>query len=98
MEIKMPYEEIQRTVQRAHTVNMENRETMSLTGVEDVSGFDENVVVLSTQLGDLTVRGSELHIDKIDLNSGELELRGKIQELTYDEPRQSGGLWHKLFG
>lgn len=94
----MAYEEVQRTAQQKHTVNIENRETMSLTGVEDVSGFDENVVVLTTQLGDLTVRGSELHIDKIDLSSGELELRGRIQEMSYDEPRQSGGLWHKLFG
>ena len=94
----MAYEEVQKAVQRAHGLNMENREKLSLTGVTDVSGFDENVVVLTTGMGDLTVRGSTLHIEKIDLDAGELEVKGKIQELSYDEPKQSSSLWSKLFG
>lgn len=94
----MPYEEIQRVQPREHGLSMENREKMSVTGVEDVSGFDENMVVLTTGLGDLTVRGEGLHIERIDLDAGQLELRGKIQELSYDEPARSGSVWSKLFG
>lgn len=94
----MPYEEGQRIPERAHSLSLENRSRMSLTGVEDVSGFDENLIVLSTGQGDLTVRGQELHIEKIDLDSGQLEVRGHIQELSYDEPLKGGTLWSRLFG
>lgn len=81
-----------------HSLNMENREKLSLSGVEDVSGFDESLVVLSTGLGQLTIRGEELHIGRIDLDSGSLELSGRIQELSYDEPAPSRSLWARLFG
>ena len=83
---------------RTHALEMENREKLRLTGVSDVSGFDENLIVLSTALGALTVRGEALHIDRIDLDAGQLEVRGKIQELSYDEPAPSGSLWQRLFG
>ena len=82
---------------KSHALSMENRETLSLTGVDDVSGFDENGVVLSTALGALTVRGDDLHIDRIDLELGELELRGRIRELSYEEPSPTGSLWARLF-
>ena len=83
---------------KLHALSMENRETLSLTGVDDVSGFDESAVVLSTALGALTVRGEDLHIDRIDLELGELELRGRIRELSYEEPSPTGSLWSRLFG
>ena len=83
---------------KAHSLELDKREKLSLSGVEDVNGFDENTVVLLTSLGRLTVRGEELHIGRIDLDSGELELSGKIQELSYDELPERGSLWSRLFG
>ena len=77
---------------------MESREKLSVSGVDDVSGFDENLIVLTTGQGDLTIRGQGLHIDRIDLDAGQLEVRGHIQELSYDEPARSGSLWSRLFG
>lgn len=94
----MPYDEIQKTPARAHSLSMEAREKLSVNGVNDVSGFDENLIVLTTAQGDLTVRGQGLHIDRIDLDAGQLEVRGHIQELSYDEPAKAGGLWSRLFG
>lgn len=94
----MAYEETPRLPPREHSLTLNARERMSLSGVEDVSGFDESAVVLTTSLGELTVRGEGLHIEKIDLDAGQLELRGKIQELSYDEPAQGGSLWSRIFG
>ena len=85
-------------MQRSHTLSMENRDKLSLTGVEDVSGFDESLVVLTTSMGELTVRGEGLHIERIDLDSGQLEVRGKVQELSYDERAPKSTLWSRLFG
>ena len=94
----MPYEEIPQMPERCHSLRLEGRTKLSITGVVDVSGFDESMVVLSTGQGDLCIRGQELHIEKIDLDAGQLELRGHIQELSYDEPAVSGSLWTRLFG
>ena len=94
----MAYEQIQKAAARAHRLSMENREKLSLGGVEDVSGFDENLIVLTTSQGQLAIRGEELHIDRIDLDAGQLEVRGHVQELSYDEPVRAGSLWSRLFG
>ena len=94
----MAYEQAQKPAPKEHTLNMLNREKLSLTGVADVSGFDENVIVLVTSLGPLTVRGEGLHIEKIDLNAGQLEVRGRVSDLSYEEPAHEGGFWSRLFG
>ena len=95
----MPYEQAQKSPQRRrHELTMTDRERMSLTGVDNVSGFDESVVVLTTACGDLTVRGEELHVERIDLEAGLLELCGRVQSVSYDEPRRSATLWQRLFG
>ena len=96
--IDMAYDAQKVPQPKAHLLTLQGREKLSLTGVEDVSGFDENLIALSTALGALTVRGEALHIDRIDLDAGQLEVRGKIQELSYDEPAPSGSLWQRLFG
>ena len=94
----MPYEEVPKVAARPHNLNLEGRTKLSISGVNDVSGFDENLIVLSTDLGDLTVRGQALHIDRIDLDAGQLEVRGSIQELSYGESTKNGSLWTRLFG
>ena len=94
----MAYEQAQKQALKEHSLNMINREKLSLTGVMDVSGFDESLIVLVTALGPLTVRGEGLHIDRIDLNAGQLEVRGKVSDLSYEEPAHEGGFWARLFG
>ena len=94
----MAYEQTQKQPGKEHSLNMLDRERLSLTGVADVSGFDENLIVLVTALGPLTVRGEGLHIDRIDLSAGQLEVRGRISDLSYEEPAREGGFWARLFG
>lgn len=82
----------------AHNVIMENRRRMSLSGVADVDSFDEGTVVAATELGDITIKGSGLHIARFDQDSGELELDGVINELLYSEMKEERkGLFAKLF-
>lgn len=82
---------------RPQILHMENREKLSLAGVEDVSGFDENLILLQTSLGALTIRGEQLHIGRIDLDAGELEVCGSIRELSYSETGPARSLWARLF-
>lgn len=92
----MAYEEAQK--ERNYGLKMDGRERLELYGVNDVAGFDESAVLLSTAGGELTVRGTGLHIERIDLDAGELELRGHIQELGYEEAAVGGSFWSRLFG
>ena len=92
----MAKEEMLQVPALPHGLRLEGRERLSITGVQDVSGFDESTVLLETGLGELCIRGEGLHIERIDLNTGALELRGKIRELSYGEPAR-GGLLSRLF-
>lgn len=83
---------------KPHTISIEERKRMQITGVTDVESFDEQAVQLSTPLGELTVKGIGLHIGRIDVNTGELELEGEIWELSYsDSQPMGGGLFSRLF-
>ena len=71
---------------------------MSVSGVEHVESFDEAEIVMQTNKGMLTIRGSELHIGKLSVDTGEVNIEGKIGELQYeDEAPVSGGLFGRLF-
>lgn len=95
--IRMAYEEITRKIQKTHTVNISDRASVTITGVEEALGFDETSVLVRTSLGELCIRGEALHVERIDLDSGELEVHGKLSELNYDEPKESGSFWARLF-
>ncbi len=81
-----------------HTVIMEDRRTLSLTGITDIDSFDEQLVAVFTDTGELLVRGSGLHINKIDVEAGELSLEGEIFSLEYTSNiSQKSNLWSRIF-
>ena len=85
-------------IKKKHSIILEDRKQLSLSGVSDVSGFDEQIVVLETELGELTVKGSRLHIGSFSQETGELQLDGEIDELLYAENhKDEGGFFSRLF-
>lgn len=93
----MSYEENRKSAQRPHSVIMEERKKLSVSGVEDVESFDDTEIVMRTVCGDLIIRGSELQIDKLSLDTGDVNVMGIVSELSYEETAPSGSLWTKLF-
>lgn len=82
----------------AHNLILEERGSLTVTGVEDIDSFDDQTVVIYTELGELTVRGNQLHIERIDLQAGELELHGQVDALAYsDQPAARGGFFARIF-
>ena len=83
----------------AHRIELDGRERLTVSGVDDVERFDENEIVMSTSAGVLTVTGESLHIGKLSLDGGELHVDGHIDSLFYeDSSASSGGLLGRLFG
>ena len=94
----MPYEENRTRAEAAHHIVLEEREQLSVSGVEEVESFDENQIVMYTTKGTLVVRGENLHIEKLSLDGGDLKVEGDIDALTYEDgPREKGGLFSRLF-
>lgn len=93
----MAYEEKLTVVHKPHNVIMEERARLSISGVEDVESFDESEIVMTTTKGSLIIKGSELHIEKLSLETGELSVEGFIDDLSYEDRSPSGGFWSRLF-
>ena len=86
---------------RLHRLVLSDRHTGSVTGVNDVVSFDENAVVLDTDMGLLTIKGKELHVSRLTLEKGEVDIEGTIDSMVYSSNealRKSGeSLFTRLF-
>lgn len=84
----------------SHNVILEGRRKLSVSGVEDVESFDELTVILYTSMGNLTIKGGNLHINKLSVESGEVVVEGDIDSLVYSDNENSkdrAGFFTKLF-
>lgn len=68
-----------------HTLHMEEREKVRIGGVLEVLSFDEEGVMMETACGLLILKGSEMHIGKLDLDSGDVTVDGMIDSITYSD-------------
>ena len=80
-----------------HTMMLDNRSKLFLTGIEDVNGFNEETVSALTASGKLIIKGEKLHIDKLNLDSGEVCIDGKINAMQYLGNDNSQSRLSKLF-
>lgn len=79
---------------------LENRGKLSISGVLDVLSFDDQVVMVETELGLLTVKGENLRINKLSIDTSEVIVEGEISYLAYSENNQEkngGSLLSKIF-
>lgn len=74
-----------------HSLNIVNREQVTVQGVVSVDSFDDQEIVIETDLGTLTLRGEDLHIKQLDLESGRFAVEGYISVCNYSTPRQRNG-------
>ena len=88
---------MQESITVPHSINLDNRSVLILTGIKDVSGFDEQTVNLLTPMGTLIVKGEQLHINKLSLDTGEVTIDGKINSLQYLGDMNQKGFMSKIF-
>jgi sporulation protein YabP len=81
-----------------HTLSIDNRARVVVTGVEDVDCFNEQIVVLRTPLGELTLTGEGLNIAQLNLEEGRLIVEGELAAAEYARHGKAPGrgLWGKL--
>lgn len=78
-------------------LELDGRARLEVTGVQDVESFDEQSIVLRTQLGTLVVRGEGLHLQTLSLESGRVAVDGRVDSLVYEDDAPHGGFLARLF-
>lgn len=86
------------TRNRSHTILMENRQKVSITGVQDVDSFDEATVIVVTDVGYITLHGVDLHISKLNLEEGQLIIEGEMIALQYSDADYASNKGSGFFG
>ncbi len=85
---------------KKHSVTIDNREKISISGVEDVESFDEETIIVYTSMGTLTLKGGDFRISKLNVDSGELIVEGEMDSIAYSDEHardKSGSFFGKLF-
>ena len=68
---------------KKHTLMLDNRSKLMITGAQDVNGFNEETVSVQTTDGTLVIKGSALHIEKLNLDTGDVCIEGKVSAMQY---------------
>ena len=79
---------------------LENREKLSISGVLDVLSFDDQIIIVETELGLLTIKGEDLRINKLSIDTSETIVNGNIMQIAYSEntmEKKGEGIFSKIF-
>ncbi len=91
----------ERQLIKAHKISLNNRLAGSMTGVREVISFDGGEIILDTEQGIMIVKGEDLHVTRLTLDKGEVEISGRIDGILYtendDKKREKGSFLAKLF-
>lgn len=81
-----------------HQLTLNERKSLTMTGVTEVVSFEDTAVVLETSMGTLVVQGRELQLKTLSVDGGQVAVEGTVSALIYEEPRQGGGWLRRLLG
>lgn len=81
-----------------HAVFMEERNRLTISGVRDVDSFDEETLIVFTDLGEITVKGENIKVSRFSAETGDFAATGTFQSLCYTQrlPKNSG-LFARIF-
>lgn len=85
---------------RPHKVTLLNRSVGAISGVKDVKAFNESEIVLETDMGTLSIKGTDLHVTKLTLEKGEVEVDGTVDSFVYSGMKDASserGVFGRLF-
>lgn len=99
MEMDMKRDNLQ-TNNVIQNIVLENREKLSISGVLDVLSFDDQIIIVETELGLLTIKGEDLRINKLSIDTSETIVNGNIMQIAYSEntvDKKGEGIFSKIF-
>lgn len=67
----------------SHKLSLMDRGRLELTGIKDVGTFDEKEMTLFSERGKMLIKGEQLHVEKLDLGTGEVSVNGRVDSIQY---------------
>ena len=99
--IKMRVKLMEERILKSHKISLFNRSSGIISGVKEVISFDPNEIILDTEQGMLMIQGEELHVTKLTVEKGEVEIEGLVYSMVYSDDGymkgEKGGLLRRLF-
>lgn len=83
---------------KSHKVLLVNRKSGTFSGVVDVLSFDVAEILLETELGMLLIKGHDLHVNRLSLEKGEIDIEGQIDSMAYSDVKNAGKQAESFFG
>ena len=83
---------------KSHKIVLNNRKAGNFTGVLDVISFDISEILLETEQGMLNLKGKDLHVNRLNLEKGEVDIEGMIETLSYSQVPTAIKKSENLFG
>ena len=81
-----------------HKLILTNRSKISQNGITDILSFDVNEILIETELGMLMIRGKDLHVNRLTLEKGEVDISGKVDSLQYSDMSKGNDRGESFFG
>ena len=83
--------------QAPHTLTLDERRKLTVTGVSEVVSFDEDAIILQTSFGRLTVYGQNLQLKQLTPAGGNVAVEGQVDSLSYEDQQPAGSWFRRLF-
>ncbi|MBR6136699.1 MAG: sporulation protein YabP [Bacilli bacterium] len=83
-----------------HSISLLERKTLVITGVKKIDNFDKTHFILDTTMGYMVIKGEELELVKLDTFSGNVTIKGEINQLDYlvdEKKKKEDGIFNRLF-
>ena len=91
----------EKMINKSHKIVLTNRKVGSFTGIVDVLSFDVEEILLETELGMLHIKGKDLHVNRLNLDKGEVDIEGMIEGFSYSQvptiTKNKESLFGKMF-
>lgn len=82
---------------RSHNIIVEGRKNVRISGVNDIDSFTESKIILSTVMGELIIKGDDLHVISLNADNGDFTMAGNVNSFVYSRNSVLDGPIKKLF-
>ncbi|MDD6462504.1 MAG: YabP/YqfC family sporulation protein [Acutalibacteraceae bacterium] len=80
-----------------HDVVIENRQKLSATGIENVDSYEEDCIIAQSECGEIVIRGHDLKISRLSVETGDMTVEGGIDSVGYNAPKVKGSFLNRVF-
>jgi len=80
-----------------HDIVIENRKRLSATGIQNVDSYEDDCIVAQSECGEIVIKGHELKISRLSVETGDMTVDGSIDSVSYNAPKVSGSFFSRVF-